>query len=280
MRPLRARVRLMRVWAAWFVWPLLAVSVAGACQTRESETPPPPEPLWTANLSKTPIGFQPIRGSPIPGFEYGTWDFVAGGRVDVQHTTDGRTKAFRAYMPSGAPGTGKQRAELTPRYDPGGEGTTFWFGFDLAVPVWSTPTSWGPLVMQLKRDGLGNGPASINLHNGRMVIEGASGVPSQGSTIDLGPIPAPGTRTRVVVGFYLHTTKGWVEGWRDGVSKGRVEPWVSKDTSYDGPGVWGSTLAGGTGVYLKIGGYRGGGQGPLDLRYSELRAATTRAGVM
>jgi hypothetical protein len=185
-------------------------------------------------------------------------------------------------MTSGASGT--QRAEQVPTYDPGGSGTIFWLGFNFTAPVFGVNSaSWGPIAFQLRRNTLGNGPASINLHSGRIVIEGASTTgASAGSVLDMGALPSPGLTTRVVMGFYLHPTAGWIEAWRDGALVKRVSPWVSKDTSSDGVGTVGSTLpSGGDGVSLKLGAYRGGSGSPaLDLRYSDMRASSTRAGVM
>jgi hypothetical protein len=263
------------IYSAW-TSPVSATP-AGPTPTPTPTPVPGSADLWHPNLLSTALGFVPLLGSPIPGFQYTPWEVTGGGAVSVQSFLSLLTPAYRSYLASGA--TSTERAEQVPTYDPGGQGTTFWLGFDFAVPTWSTPTSWGPLIMQLKRDGLGNGPVAMNLHNGRMVVEGASGT-TLGSSIDLGPIPAPGSKTRIVLGFYLDPTNGWVEAWRDGSQIARVAPWVSKDTSTDGPGNWGSTLTGGVGVYLKLGGYRGGSGGAIDLRYSDLRAATTRAGAM
>jgi hypothetical protein len=243
--------------------------------------PPSDELLWPADLSGHAIGFRSSLSNPYNGFKWGDCCFAGGGFHDIQFTSDGATKAIRSALPSGS---GTQRAEAVPAWDPcvgQCQGQTYWVGFDLYAPVLPTAANWGPLLLQQQRDPPGNGTISLHMVGNQMHLQGASGIPSQGSNLNLGTLTS--ARTRIVMGVFLHETNGWVEAWRDGQLVGRVEPWVSDDTSNDGPGTRASTLPAeypNLGVWLKFGAYRGGGSSPLDARYSDLRVATTRAGVM
>lgn len=221
--------------------------------------------FWQDGLDSEALNSSP----PFNGFKDTPWNKHTGGATSVAAGSDGG-KALRSYGPSGL--SGSQRAEEEPTWVPT-LGTTTYIGFDLQVN--GDSASWS-LGWQGKRGGKGNGTMGLGVDNrgdNQLTVEGGS------SKLGLGAI-VKGAWTRVVLGVYWHRTNGHVEAWRGGVYQGKVAPWVSKDTSSDGPGTFGSTFPAEstTNVYLKFGVYRNSGQSTsMDLRYQNMVVASTMA---
>jgi hypothetical protein len=266
------------------------------------------EVLWQDGFAGETVGSSP----PFDGF--GSTESQNGGSHTVEFTSDGTTKGFRATMPSGASAT--QRAEVIPTNQPADDadatGVVFWRCFDLWFSAWTAGADepgFGPLLMQFRRtggSGLGNGPVSLEIRDtdSHLVLVGASGQYPSGlqpivtlpagmvggasdldadgqarcSMIDLGTVPTS-AKSRIVIGVLCHPTDGWVEVWRDGSFVGKVDQWVSWDTSADGDGDVASTISPNQGntCACKYGGYRGRNSNAVTFTYSHMVHTTTRA---
>lgn len=126
---------------------------------------------------------------------------------------DVRGRAAVAYtVPAG--GT---RSELEPAYRSFGEGDEYWFGLALYLPRdFPTGTSDWQVVAQWKNRGEGSPPLSVQVHGGRMVLEGGDGIGKHWES-DLGSVRA-GARTDLVlrVHFSSDPDTGAVDVIRDG----------------------------------------------------------------
>jgi hypothetical protein len=245
--------------------------------------------LWEDHIDVHSVGYVVsaggVPGTPLNGFDDANWEIdTATGTVQLANS-DGVTKVYSSAAASGANGT-TQRAEVLPDYKAyTSSGDEIWMGFDFEIPVWPTAGDWGPLAFQFHRVPPGNGTVSFEPGHGAgggMALVGASGQPGLNGTsvIELGARPAPGTKTRIVVGVFVHATNGWVEAWRDGVQQGaRVEPWAAEDTSIDGPGDSTSTLPPAGLQGWKFGVYRDR-SGAIEFQYSNLLLATSRGEVL
>ncbi|NMO92448.1 polysaccharide lyase [Actinomycetospora sp. TBRC 11914] len=113
--------------------------------------------------------------------------------------------------------SGGTRSELEPAYRSFREGDEYWFGLALYLPEdFPTDTSDWQVVAQWKNSGEGSPPLSIQVHDGRFVLEGGDGIGEHWQT-DLGSAKA-GARTDLVlrVHFSSDPDSGAVDVEQDG----------------------------------------------------------------
>lgn len=123
------------------------------------------------------------------------------GRAAVEHT-----------VPAG--GT---RSELEPAYRSFRPGDDYWFGFAVRLADdFPVDTSDWQVIAQWKNSGDGSPPLSIQVHDGRFVLEGGEAIGEHWSR-DIGPAVA-GERTDLVVGvqFSDDPDEGTVDVLQDG----------------------------------------------------------------
>lgn len=112
---------------------------------------------------------------------------------------------------------GGTRSELEPAYRSFREGDEFWFGLALYLPRnFPTRTSDWQVVAQWKNSGEGSPPVSVQVHDGRFVLEGGDGIGEHWQH-DLGTAKT-GARTDLVlrVHFSSDADSGAVDVVQDG----------------------------------------------------------------
>jgi len=222
------------------------------------------------NIQAAAVGSLPNMGSR---------ELQGGGAMSIIDIGGG-VKACEMRCPAG---TGTQRAEILMSLAGATQGQQRWFAMDVWINAdFGTPSQWSLIGQQRRNCSPGNGPVGIGYRANRLVVMGgdAAGL----SVVDAGPWPR-GVWTTLAYGIYHSTAQsgadaGWVEAWRDGVQTGRAFPFLSRDTSSDGPGTAGSTLGNCPNNAWKIGVYRGGQSFPAVLRVKNIRAGDTRADVL
>lgn len=225
-------------------------------QFADDPPPPPPPATWVGDVETGDLSQFAQAGDDDPVTPIATvaTDVVRFGTRALRFDMGGPATATRSY----------QRKFLMPApFHDWGEGDDQWFGFSLwldpAFPL-STP-HWYDL-WQLWNSAGGSPPLEIGPSGDRMSIGGGFGHPAgpKTSSRDAGPLVRGAWMDYVVhVHFSSDPTLGTVDLWRDG---------TQIVTGYKPIG---GTLYPGGRSKLEFGIYREAGDGPLTVRFDELR---------
>lgn len=164
--------------------------VLAACSTTERSSSGASGPTGAGVLWRS--GTDPA--TMLDTYRRTPWNTEDADDPTVVPSPDAPGRSAVAYTVPG----GGTRSELEPAYRSFREGDEYWFGLALYLPQgFPVDTSDWQVVAQWKNSGDGSPPLSIQIHGGRVVLEGGEAV-GKHWVRDLGPARA-GARTDLVL---------------------------------------------------------------------------------